>query len=243
MATNASIIAKFSDGSVTYFRNAVTLDTATEVLSDGSGLVNQAGGLSFGQISQGKTCTHLAVKIQTDTNNTGAFGYCSIVGVGGEIIGAAQGTGSAGAGLPRLKRPVRCTTGQKLFVFAQAVADAVQYASLAVYCASGKVQIFQGLGVDATDVSMVSVISGLTLGEALAGEQVVCYYATYSASFGVADTGIADGVNAIFAESSNGQLKSMMYCGKGNPDSQMVDFVEDSFRVNQNDTLTLRANV
>lgn len=243
MATNASIICKFSDGSVIYFRNNVTLDTATEVLSDASGLVNQAGSVSFGQIAQGKTLTHAGVKVQTDSNNTGAFGYASVVGVGGEIIGALQGTGSAGAGLPRLKRPIRCTTGQKLFVFAQAIADAVQYGSLAVYTSSGKVQIFQGLGIDDTDVPMKSVISNLTLGEALAGEQIVCYYSTYAASFGVADTGVADGVNAFFAESSNGQLKAMMYAGKGNPSDDMVHWVEDSFRVMQNDTLTLRANV
>jgi len=243
MASNASIICKFSDGSIIYFRNAVTLDTATEVKSDASGLVNQAGGVSFGQIAQGKTLTHAGVKVQTDSAVTASFSYCSIVGVGGEIIGAIQGTGSSGSGLPRLKRPVRCTTGQKLFVFAQTIADAVQYGTLACYTASGKVQIFQGLGVDATDVSMTSVISGLTLGEALAGEQVVCYYATYPATNGLADTGVADGVNAFFAESSNGQLKAMMYAGKGNPSDDMVHWVEDSFRVLQNDTLTLRANV
>jgi hypothetical protein len=47
--------------------------------------------------------------------------------------------------LPKLKKPVRMQTGVKINVFAQLVGDAVQYASLAVYCASGKYEIFQGL--------------------------------------------------------------------------------------------------
>ena len=58
------------------------------------------------------------------------------------------------------------------------------------------------MAVDATDVSMTSVVGGLTLGEAAQGERVVCYYATYPATNGLADTGVADGVNALFAEDS-----------------------------------------
>ena len=243
MAANASVICKFSDGTVGYLRSTITLDAASEVKTDASGLVNQAGNLSVGQAFQGKTLTHAGVKVQIDSATTGAFGYASIIGVAGNIIGAIQGTGSSGAGLPRLKRPVRMTTGIKINVFAQAVADAVQYASLAVYCASGKVDVFQGLGVDATDVSMTSVIGGLTLGESLSNQQVVCYYATYPATNGLADTGIADGVNALFAEDASGQLKAMMYTGKGSTADDMAPWVEDSFRVLQNDTLTLRANV
>ena len=90
---------------------------------------------------------------------------------------------------------------------------------------------------------MVSVVSGSTLGEALVNQTVVCYYTTYPATNGLADTGIADGVNALFAEDAQGQLKAMMYTTKGNADPDLVSYVEDSFRVLQNDTLTLRANV
>ena len=128
--------------------------------------------------------THAAVKIQTDSAVSGAFGYASVIGVGGNVIGAIQGGGTHAQGLPKLKRAIPMMTGVKINVFAQAVADAVQYASLAVYCASGKVDIFQGLAVDGTDVSMVSIVSGSTLGEALVNQQVVCYYATYPATNG-----------------------------------------------------------
>ena len=34
-----------------------------------------------------------------------------------------------------------------------------------------------------------------------------------------------------------------MYTAKGNMDGELVEFVEDSFMIKQNDTLTLRANV
>jgi len=243
MATNASVICKFSDGTIGYLRNAISLDAATEVKTDASGLVNQAPDLSIGQAFQNKTLIAASVKIQTDSATSGAFGYASIVGTGGNVIGVIQGSGSSGAGLPRLKKPVRMTTGVKINVFAQAIGDAVQYASLAVYYASGRADVFQGLAIDATDVSMKSVVGNLTLGEAAQGERVACYYATYPATNGLADTGVADGVNALFAEDSSGQLKSMMYVAKGNMDGEVVEFVEDSFTIEQNDTLTLRANV
>lgn len=243
MASNASVICKFSDGTVGYLRNAVTLDAATEVKTDNSGLLNIAGGLSVGQAFQGKTLTHAAVKVQTDSATSGAFGYASIIGVDGSIIGAIQGGGTQTSGLPRLKKPIRMQTGVKINVFAQAVGDAVQYASLAVYCASGKFEIFQGLAVDATNVSMTSVIGGATIGEALAGQTVVCYYATYSSTNGLADTGVADGINALFCEDAQGQLKAMMYPGQGLGNPDQIPWVEDSFKIMQNDTLTVRANV
>ena len=243
MATNASVILKFSDGTVSYLRNNVTLDAATEILTDASGLLNQAGGISAGQANQGKLLTHAAVKVQGDSVSSAAFGYASIIGVSGNVIGAIQGGGFKSVGLPALKRPIRMMTGVKINVFAQTSSDAVQYASLAVYCASGKVDIFQGLAVDATDVSMVSVVSGSTLGEALVNQRAVCYYATYPATYGLADTGVADGVNALYAEDAQGQLKAMFYTETAATDAQQTPWVEQSFNIVQNDTLTCRANV
>ena len=242
MPTNASAICKFSDGSVVYMRNDITLDAATELLSDASGLVNQAGGLSLGQIAQGRLLTHCGIKIQTDDATTGAFSYGSLSGIGGNLIGLVQGGGTNAQGLPALKRPVRMMTGIKLNVFAQAVANAVQIATVAVYTRSGKVDVFQGTVVDATDVSMTSVISGSTLGEALVNQNVLCYYATYPATNGLADDGVVAGVNALYVESATGQLKSMMYITKGTGDI-MTQFVDETFSIVQNDTLTARGNV
>jgi hypothetical protein len=71
----------------------------------------------------------------------------------------------------------------------------------------------------------------------------VCYYATYSSSNGLADTGVTDGVNAFFCEDAQGQLKAMMYPGQGLGNPDQIPWVEDSFKIMQNDTLTVRANV
>ena len=90
---------------------------------------------------------------------------------------------------------------------------------------------------------MVSVVSGSTLGEALVNQRAVCYYATYPATYGLADTGVADGVNALYAEDAQGQLKAMFYTETAATDAQQTPWVEQSFNIVQNDTLTCRANV
>ena len=243
MATNASVICKFSDGSVLMFRNAVTLGTATEVKSDNSGTLNQAGDISFGQIAQGRILTHAAVKIQKDNGADGAFGFAPIIGVGGNIISCIQGGGTLSAGLPRLKKPVRVETGQKILVMAQAVTDAAKFASLSVYTASGKYEVFQVLAVDGTATAMTSYVGGNTIGEALAGEKILCYMATYPASYGLADNTITDGLNALYVEDSKGQTKALMYTAQGTGQTDLVQWVEDSFMVAQNDTLTVKANI
>jgi len=243
MATNASVICKFSDGSVVYFRNAVTIGTATEVKSDDSGTLNQAGGISFGQIAQGRMLTHAAVKIQKDNGSDGAFSFAPIIGVGGNIVAALQGGGTLAGGLPALKKPLRVETGQKIMVMAQAISDAAKIAALTVYTASGKTEIFSVLAVDATTTSMVSYVGSNTVGEALANETVICYMATYPASYGLADNTITDGLNALFLEDSKGQCKSLMYTAQGSGQTSLVPWVNETFKIEQNDTLSVKANI
>ena len=247
MASNASVICKFSDGSYSYLRSVITLDQASEVKTDNSGILNIAGDLQLGQANQNKILTHAAAKIQTDSSADGCFGYAALYGLQGEIVVPIQGAGTLAGGLPALAKPVQMMTGMTVKVFAQARADAVQYASLAVVCRSGKTDIFQGLGVDNTAVSMTNVVGGKTIGEALVGEEIVQYYATYSASNGLADTGVSsgDGINALYAESSTGQLKGMFYTttGGGAGQEQMVPYIPCSIIVQQNDSLTVTANV
>ena len=62
MATNASVILKFSDGTITYLRNDLTLDTLTEIKTDNSGILNIAGNLSAGQANQNKVCNSCSSK-------------------------------------------------------------------------------------------------------------------------------------------------------------------------------------
>tara|TARA_R110000824_G_scaffold139954_1_gene305411 strand:+ start:430 stop:1185 length:756 start_codon:yes stop_codon:yes gene_type:complete len=251
MATNASVILKFSDGTMSYLRNDITVSTTAsslqEVLTDASGILNIAGGISAGQANQGKLLTHAGVKIQEDNATTGAFGHGAVYGVQGQILSLIQGGGSNAAGLPALKTPVRMTTGISVKVMAQTSANEVQIASCAVYCASGKADIFSTLMVDGTQTALLNK-DGNTLGEALSGEMVVCTYTSYPAQFGLADVGVADGINALYVESAQGVLKAMMYTNAGgghvtNSDATMIPFVDQPFRIVQNDNLFGTANV
>ena len=251
MATNASVIMKFSDGTMSYLRNDITLSTTAstlvEVLTDASGILNIAGGISAGQANQGKLLTHAAVKIQSDNATTGAFGHGAVYGVQGQILSLIQGGGSNAAGLPALKTPVRMTTGISVKVMAQASENQVQIASVAVYCASGKADIFSTQLVDGTQTALLNK-DGNTIGESLSGEMAVCTYSTYPAQYGLADVGVADGINALYVESAQGVLKAMMYTNGGGgqanyADGTMTPFVDQPFKIVQNDNLFGTANV
>jgi hypothetical protein len=226
---------------MTFLRDDVTADTLTEIQTDASGLLNITGNLSVGVANQGKMATHALCKVQTDSATTGAFGYGAFYGTQGEVLCPVQGGGAVVSGLPKMVKPVRMQSGITFKVFWQAVADAVQQASVAVICASGKADIFSATAVDATDVSMTNK-DGNTWGEALAGQTVVAGYATYSATNGLADTGVADGIDGFFVESASGQLLGMYYPAKSN-DQDPCPWISLPIRVSQNDTLTVRANV
>jgi hypothetical protein len=242
MATHVSAIIRFSDGSMTFLRDDVSADTLTEIQTDASGLLNITGDLSVGVANQGKTATHALCKVQTDSNTTGSFGYGAFYGTQGEVLCPVQGGGYSVSGLPKLVKPVRMQSGVQLKVYWQVSSDAIQQASVAVYCASGKCDIFSATGSDGADVSMVNK-DGNTWGEALAGQTVVAGYATYSATYGLADTGVADGIDAFFVESASGQLLGMYAPSNGYTSETPVPYIAQSIRVNQNDTLTVRANV
>ena len=241
MATHVSCLIKFSDGSFTFLRDDVTADTLSELQTDASGLLNITANLSVGIANQGKTATHAMCKVQTDSATSGAYGYGAFYGPQGTVLCPIQGGGQSATGLPALAKPVRMQSGVQVKVYWQAVADAVQQASLAVYCASGKCEILSATAVDDQDVSMVNK-DGATWGEALAGQTVTMAYATYSATNGLADTGIADGVDAFFVESASGQLLGMYAPEKGNSHTP-TPYIRQTIRVQQNDTLTVRANV
>lgn len=241
MATHVSCLIKFSDGSFTFLRDDVALDTLTEIQTDASGLLNITGDISVGVANQNKIATHALGKVQTDSATSGAWGYGGFYGPQGTVLAPIQGGGFRVAGLPSLIKPVRMQSGVVVKVYWQDVADAVQQASVAAYCASGTCDIFSAAAVDDTDVSMVNA-QGATWGEALAGETVMGAYATYSATNGLADTGIVDGVDAFFVQSSTGQLLGMFAPSRGELNLP-VTYTPQKIVVSQNDTLTVRANV
>jgi len=242
MATNVSVILQMSDGTVSYLRNDVTMGTLTEVKTDASGILNIAGGLSAGQALQNKVVVAAAAKVQSDDATTGCFGHCAFYSPQGNIISLVQGGGNMDSGLPALKRPVKLTTGVTVKVLAQVGETAnLKIGSMAVQCASGKSDIFFGTAVDATAVAMLNK-DGNTIGEALSGERAVMTYQTYATTNGVAQIGVADGINAFYVENSSGQLKYMAYPALGRDTQSLVPFIPCNFLIDQNDTLTITAN-
>jgi len=242
MASNISVLIKFNDNTFTYLRDTVTLDTLTEIQTDASGLLNITGDISVGQAYTGKVATHAVAKCVTDSTDTGSFCYGAFYAPDGSVLCPIQGGGYKVDGLPALVKPVRLSTGVVVKCQAQALADAVQIASFAFYCASGYCDILFGLAIDDTDVPLLNA-QGSTLGQSASGQTIVGAYSSYSASYGVADTGIADGVGGLFAESSDGTLKMMYTPAQGAREQEPIPYQRTSFRVDQNDTMTIRANV
>lgn len=227
---------------MTFLRDDVTAETLTEIQTDASGLLNITGDLSVGVANQGKVATHALCKVQTDGAATGSYMYGAFYGTQGEVLCPVQGGGSKTTGLPALATPVRMQSGVQLKVEWQANGTGVQQASVAVVCASGKADIFHALAVDDTDVSMVNK-DGNTWGEALAGQVVKMAYATYSSTDGLADTGVADGIDAFFVESASGQLLGLYAPSDGYSGQTAAPYIAQPIRVSQNDTLTVRANI
>lgn len=246
MATNASVICRFSDGSYTYLRNDLTNATGalTEVKTDASGILNIAPNLSVGASNQDKLLVAAAVKIATDDSADGCFAYGAVYGTSGEVIVPLQGGGQHAAGLMPLPFPVKMTTGVTIKVAAGARGTgAGLIANVAVVTASGKCDIFTATQSDASSVAFLNKDSN-SLGAALAGEQAVMVYCTYPSSYGIAEIGVADGINAVFVEDAKGNLKSLIYStiAGGNATDVMTQYQMQSFSIDQNDTMTLRAN-
>jgi len=235
-------LIKFSDGTMTYLRDTVTLDALTEIQTDSSGILNISGDVPVGQAYVGKTATHALAKVVTDSATSGAFCYAAFYGPDGSVLCPIQGGGNRVSGLPKLAKSVRMTTGTVCKAQAQAQADSVEIGSLAVYCTSGKCDVFFATASDGANVSMLNA-QGSTYGQSLAGQTVVAAYATYGATYGLADTGIADGIGAFFVESSTGQLKMLYSPSPASTVAEPAPYIPGTHLVNQNDTLTIRANV
>jgi len=255
MATAIYGYAQFSDGTFGSFANSSVSDsTTTEIKTGGTG-INQVSDVSIGQAFAGKTCVALSLQVVTDDAITGYFCFGYLQSPTGQMLCPVQGGSYTGVGLPKLKRPVKMAPGVKLFAQCDTVADAVSTASMAVYCASGKSAIFTVTAVDATKTAMVDTLTGATIGQALAGERIVCSYQTYPASKGLNDN--QAGNSGYYIEGADGQLKLMIpptgagsstnsnagasgnYLGGNSP---WVDYAV-SIPIGQNDTLSVMAGL
>lgn len=244
MASNISIFLKFSDGTFGSLRSTVTESSTafgqySEITTEGGDL-NQTGAVSVGQAFPGKVCTHAFAKCATDDATTACYVSAYFEATDGSIMVPIQGGGQHQTGMPQLKKPVRMATGIVAKAALQDAADAVQIATLSVYCASGKSDVFAALAVDDTPTAMVNP-QGKTVGQSLDGQTIVCAIPTYAATNGLDDND--GGVNALYIESSAGVLKAMYPTCKGNSGDGPVPYVEYPVRIVQNDTLTVTASL
>ena len=239
MATAIYAFGQFSDGTFGSFDNgAVSAETDTEIKTGGTGL-NQADGISIGKQYEGKVLVGMTVLVQTDDNTTGTFCHAYLTAPNGQIEAIVRGCDFAGAPIKPLCRPVRMQNGTKLIAMFDVNQDAMGQASLAVHCASGRAEVFTVKAVDATKTPMLSTVSGNTIGQALVGETIVKYYATYSSQKGLNDN--QEGVSAYYIESSDGQLKYMFppEVGSKKDGGYDVGLCAVPVRIEQNDTLSV----
>lgn len=242
MATDIMGFVQFSDGTFgSFVKEGATAESVTSLPTGGVGL-NQTSGIEIGQAYAGKTAVAAAVKVQTDSAQTGAYAYAYFLGPDGKIIVPVQGGGYKASGLPMLKRPVVMAPGITLQACFDTAGDAVALAAMAAYCTDGTSDVFFVKAVSGTKTSMVNK-DGSTIGQALAGKVLDCTIACYSATNGLNDNGT--GVGGFFLESSDGQLKGMFIPGQGTFNELPEQYVQLAVRipVEQNDTLSVTAGV
>ena len=244
MASNISVFLRFSDGTFGSLRSTVTESSSafgqySEITTEGGDL-NQTSGVAVGQAFNGKTCTHAFAKCATDDATSASFVSAYFENTDGSIAVPIQGGGQLQTGMPALKKPMKMATGVVCKAALQDAADAVQIATLAVYCASGKTDIFAALAVDDTPTAMVNP-QGKTIGQALDGQTISCAYATYAATNGLDDND--GGVNALYIENAQGTLKAMYPTTRGNSGAGPVPYISYPVKIVQNDTLTVTASL
>jgi hypothetical protein len=242
MATDIMGFVQFSDGTFgSFLKEGASAESVTSLPTGGVGL-NQVSGIEIGQAYAGKTAVAAAVKVQTDSAQTGAYAYAYFLGPDGKIIVPVQGGGYKASGIPMLKRSVVMAPGITLQACFDAVGDAVALAALSVYCTDGTSDCFFVKSVSGTKTAMVNK-DGSTIGQALTGKLIECTIPTYSAQNGLNDNGT--GVGGFFLESSDGQLKGMFLPGQGtfNELNEQYSQLPVRIPVMQNDTLSVTAGV
>jgi|TARA_R110000824_G_scaffold237307_2_gene426089 hypothetical protein len=244
MASNISVFLRFSDGTFGSLRTTVTESSTafgqyTEITTEGGDL-NQTAAISAGQAFNGQTVTHAFALCATDSATTACFVGAYFEDTNGSIMVPIQGGGQHMSGLPMLKKPIRLMTGVVVKAALQDTADAVQIATLSVYCANGKSDVFAALGVDDTPTAMLNP-QGKTIGQALDGQTISCAMATYGATNGLDDND--GGVNALYIENAAGVLKAMYPTAKGVGGNSPVPYITYPVSIVQNDTLTVTASL
>jgi len=239
MASDMYAFVKFSDGSVaSLLASGATAKTATELTTGGVGL-NQVSGVSIGQAYSGKTAVAAMVTCVLDATigSTNSLCYAYFQSPQGVIMCVANGGGNNVSGFEKLAKPVLMQTGVTFVAAYQTAVDGPSQASVAIYCASGRSDVFTVLGVADTKTALLNK-DGSTIGQALAGEVIAICYATFNSTKGLNEDGA--GVSAFFIESAEGQLKHMLPPANGGAGQYPIPWIDGyGTRIEQNDTMSV----
>lgn len=246
MTTQATLAARFSDGSYGYFGlSEAADDTGTaglEMPTIAPTGINQVAGVSAGQAYVGKTMTHAVVSISTKASGAGAFMWGALKSPNGNFIVPIQGGGAHFGSLPALVRPVKMVVGLTAWAAWQQAADATAAdVAFVGYTSDGYCDVLYCARTDGTAVELVNA-SGTTFGQSFSGKVLVCYYGTTGLNLGLNDAG--SGVGYLFANSADGQLKGLVpACNTGGEASETIcPLVKIPIAVNQNDTLEVQTD-
>ena len=238
MAQSIQVSILCASGRVAVFADTNISENTTTTLQTGGVGLNQTSGIDLGNFLVGETITHAfgTCTAATTASATSTFLFGFVENPDGSIAVPIEGGGSVSGCMPALCRPIRVTVGMLLKV-ANSLADATNVqASLVAYCASGKTSVFTVTAVADTKTAIVDITTGGSIGQSLAGQRVVKYYATFSNSNGVNDD--QGGNNFYYVESSQGQLKATMFPKLPSLYAK-VEMVPCNIPIMQNDTLSV----
>jgi len=229
---------RFSDGSIAYLNNAaVTAGVAGEEIltANAGGSLSQTSGIQIGQAYAGLTATHAFAMCQEVAAATGQLLHAYFVGPNGAIMVPIEGGRSGYAAMQPLYRPIRMEPGVTVFGAAQISSDSATLVASASLCSPQKCDVFAVVAVDSTNTELVSLQSGVTLGQSMNNCTVDFMFGTYAGNQ-LNEAGA--GVNALFLTASDGKMKGLIPVETGGSQSNMTSIpITYPVRVLQNDGL------
>ena len=238
MANSIQVSVLCASGRIASFGdNNVTERTTTTLQTSGTGL-NQTSGVDLGNFLVGETIIAAfgTVTAATTVADTVGFMYAFVENADGSIAVPIEGGGNKASNMPMLCKPVRVQVGMLLKAALAIVDTSAADASLVAYCASGKTSVFTVTAGEDSKTSIVDITTGGSIGQSLAGQRIVKYYATFTGLYGLNDA--QSGNNFFFCESSQGQLKGTFF-PQGVRGLARTEKIECNIPILQNDTLSV----
>lgn len=239
MANSVQCIVKCASGRVMSFGNtSVTSETTTTLQTQGIGL-NQTASVDLGNALVGELITNAYMTVSAEIGSSAGinavymFGY--IEKPDGAISVPIEGGGNQSSCMPALVKPHRVQVGDLLKMQMTVQTASTKKANYIAYTSSGKCSVFQVTAVADTKTEILDLQTGGSIGQSLAGQQIIYGYATFGNLNGLNDD--QAGNNFFFLENSQGQLKDAIF-----PNSPFSGYKVKPLagvRIDQNDTLSV----